>query len=219
MAGAMAFLLAAPAHPLPQDRNTQSPNDASFYFPKDTLNQNVVSFFSGDLSFLGEPSLLADSRRDATTVSYRLTCKFCQEPNLLVIRILLNADGDATITTTTAALHSSGPPTVGDKTQRTVTADQLAQLSRSIEKANFWSMPSTDPEDAKFYKLHASQWLFEGVRGGAYHVVFREGPKPSAFTEMVRLLAKDLAKLDDSHTPYAQSVLAPSGARPTPKPH
>ncbi|HUJ31362.1 MAG TPA: hypothetical protein VLY23_08790 [Candidatus Acidoferrum sp.] len=46
-------------------------------------------------------------------------------------------------------------------------------------------------------------WLFEGIREGKYHVVYRHLPEPSSFTEMVHLLAKDLAKLDDSWVPKA----------------
>ena len=92
-------------------------------------------------------------------------------------------------------------------TQRTATREEVDQFFRTIEKAGFWSMPTAEPEnpnpDRRAIKLDAGNWVFEGVRGGAYHVVFREGPEPSPFTEMVRFLAKDLAKVDESAVPRA----------------
>jgi hypothetical protein len=44
-------------------------------------------------------------------------------------------------------------------------------------------------------------WLFEGVRDGSYHVVYRHSPDPGPFTQMVGFLAKNLAKVDDSWIP------------------
>ena len=180
-------------------------NNAASYFPNGTVN-SFADFFSSYLSSIGEPSLLA-SAKGPSTVSYRLVCMGCQTPNLLVVRLSLNPDGSAAVTTTSATLNISGPSTIGDKIQHSVTAAEADQFFKLIEKAGFWSMPSDEPENPdphhRSYKLHPGHWVFEGARRGSYHVVYREGPKQSPFTEMVRFLAKNLAKLDEPTIPYA----------------
>jgi hypothetical protein len=182
-------------------------NNHAIYFPKGTVDR-FADFYSSYLNSIHEPSLLA-SAQEANTVSYRLVCMDCTKRNLLVIRLSLNPDGKATIVTTTSTLNLSVVPSINDTTQDTVTATaaEVDQFYRLIEKANFWSMPTDEPEDPdphrKVYKVHAGHWMFEAARRGSYHVVFREGPEQSPFTEMVRFLARDLAKLNESLIPRA----------------
>lgn len=175
------------------------------YFPKGIAAQIAdADLFSAYLRFISEPSLLPPVEQP---VSYRLSCIYCQKPDFLVVRLSLKPKGNAEITTTLATLHISGPPTNVDRTQRTAIATDVGRFSQLIEKADFWSMPTVEQENAdpkrRAYKVHAGHWVFEGVRDGTYHVVFREGPEPSPFTDMVRFLAKDVAKLDESAIPHA----------------
>jgi hypothetical protein len=66
-------------------------------------------------------------------------------------------------------------------------------------------MSSVEPEDPdprhRTISLDTVDWVFEGARAGTYHVVFRESPKASPFTDMVKFLARDLAKLDEATVP------------------
>jgi len=176
-------------------RTKQSPSDnATVYFPKGT-GGSIADFASSYLASIGEPSLLATAH-DTNTVSYRLTCMGCRGPHLLVVRFSLDSNGNAAITTTIAALHLPGPPTVSEHAQRTATREEVDQFFQAIDKADFWSMPATEPQNPdpnrRVIKLDAARMVFEGARRGAYHVVFREGPEPSAFTDMVRFVAKVL---------------------------
>jgi hypothetical protein len=175
------------------------------YFPEGTSDR-FADFYSTYLNSIGEPSLFA-AAQDPNGLSYRLICLYCQKPNLLVVRLTLSPDGTVKITTTKATLPISGLPVIGDKTQLTAIGTEVDPFFRLIEKADFWSMPTNVEKNPKVAKMDAaaSRWVFEGVRGGTYHVVFREGPEPGPFTNMVRFLAKNLAKLDDSAVPRAIS--------------
>ncbi len=185
----------------------RSPEGRPDYFPNG-VHDRYLAFYSSFLSSIGEPSLFAAQHTSA--VSYRLICMFCQRPSLIVVRLDLKPDGSATITTTLATIDTSSRVKLGDRTHHTVGAKEVNQYLAFVEKSDFWSMASTkEPPSEKVpyilptYDAGLSQWVFEGVRHGAYHVVFREGPQPSRFTDMVRMLAKDLANLDDASVPLA----------------
>jgi hypothetical protein len=193
------------AHSNPQQKPPQNeaapPKTSHSYFPKDTRDR-FADFYSTYLASIGEPSLLAASQ-DPTTVAYRLVCMYCQRPDILVIRLSLKPEWNAAITTTTAASDIHGKVTVKDRKERTTSARELDGFFTLVEKAAFWSMPSSQQDNSGLPKYDAalSQWVFEGARNGTYHVVFREGPEPSPFTDMVCFLARDLAKLDEPTVP------------------
>ena len=193
----------ARSNPQQKPAQTVAPEGRRTYFPKGTTNR-FADFYSGYLASIGEPSLLAASQ-DPTTVAYRLVCMYCQRPDILVIRLSLKPEWNAAITTTTATSDIHGKVTVKDRTERTTSARELDGFFRLVEKAAFWSMPSSQEDNSGLPKYDAalSQWVFEGARNGTYHVVFREGPEQSPFTDMVRFLAKDLAKLDGAAVPHA----------------
>jgi hypothetical protein len=176
---------------------------SSAYFPQGTTDP-FADFYSTYLNYIGEPSLLAGAR-DANVTSYRLICIGCQSPNLLVLRISVRSDGNAAVSSTLATVDGSGKPTVGGRSERSASAADLNHFLRCVERAGFWSMPTTLQEKNKTANMDgaASRWVFEGATKGNYHVVFREGPQEGPVTEMARVLAKDLAKLDDAAVPRA----------------
>lgn len=206
--GCLAALFAF-ARPFPNERSPQnmfqalpSPQSAAkSYFPPDTKDP-LADFYSRYLNFIAEPSLLT-AAQGARAVSYRLICLYCNKINLLVIRLTMSSDGTGSITTTISTIGSSGVPIVSNRSQRIATQAETEQFSRSLEKSEFWSMPTNDLSRPTAYNMDAaaSHWVFEGVRSGAYHVVFREGPEQSPFTEMVIFFAKNLSKLEDSLAP------------------
>lgn len=202
----------------PSQRTDLSAKGQRVYFPRGT-DDDYADFYSAFLKSIGEPSLLA-AAQDTSVVSYRLICMFCQRPCLLVVRVDLKLDGSAAITTTLSAVDSAGVVKAGDRTNRTVSAKEVDRFLGSIERANFWTMPSNEQLDPSVlrFDLAASRWVFEGARGGAYHVVFRQGPELSAFTEMVRLLAKDMAKLDNPAVPHAFPAQKNGVSRPRTNP-
>jgi hypothetical protein len=181
-------------------RGTLIDQDPPTYFPKGI--EEHTDFYSKFLNLIGEPSLMAESQ-DANAESYRLICMFCQYPTLLVVRLQLRPDGSGAVTTVLSTIEVSGQVTVGDKATRMVGVPEVKHFLTSIEWAHFWSMPSTKPPTSNLprYDLYLSQWVVEGVRSGTYHAVFREGPEPNRFTDMVLILTKDLANLSGAAVP------------------
>jgi hypothetical protein len=181
-------------------RGTLIDQDPTTYFPKGI--EEHTDFYSKFLNLIGEPSLMAESQ-ETSAESYRLICMFCQYPGLLVVRLQLRPDGSGAVTTVLSTIDVSGQVTVGDKAARMVGAPQVKRFLASIEWAHFWSMPSTKPQTSNLprYDAALSQWVVEGVRSGTYHAVFREGPEPNRFTDMVLILTKDLANLSGAAVP------------------
>lgn len=199
-----AFLFAG-STPQQGVAQSSSTTKAVVYFPPDAIDGFASGFFSSNLSFIGEPSLLA-AAQDPSALSYRVDWLAAQTGYVVVVRLSLNADGSAT----TISTVQPGVPGVRHKTQNSVCDADVKKFVQMVENANFWSMPTIEQENPKAgrraYKMDASTWVFEGVRNGSYHVVSRRGPEQSPFTEMVRFLAKDLAKLDEPSVPRAYPI-------------
>jgi hypothetical protein len=171
------------------------------YFPRGAVD-GFGDYFSSYLRSAGEPSLFALAE-DTRTISYRFDWLAGQSWHFLAIRLSLNPDGSGRITAT----EILGAPGASHKTELNASRADVMRFLQMIEKADFWSMPNVEEGNAKAshrsYKLDASTWVFEGVRGGGYHVTLRRAPETSPYTEMVDYLVRDLAKLDESAFPHA----------------
>jgi hypothetical protein len=181
-----------------QQRASQNPATSAgkvdAYFPPRAID-GFGDYLSGFLGSIGEPSLFAASQNPGV-ISYRLTWLSAQHGYVVAIRLSLNTDGRGEIKSTVQAPK----PDVLQRTQLTVSAADVKRFLQMVEDAKFWAMPAMEQENPdphrRPYKLDASPSVFEGVRNGTYHVVFRQGLEPSPFTQMVHFLAKDLARLD-----------------------
>jgi hypothetical protein len=164
------------------------------FFPPDTVEGPNESFFSQYLSYFGEPSLLA-AAQDPNSFSYRFDALGGTRGYVIAIRLSLKTDGSAQIFIS-EQWPSPDPVvhTVVTKTVRDAPASDVKIFLQMVQRADFWSMRSIEKKD--FYVLDADTWVFEGVRNGSYHVVLRHGPITSSFTDMVRFLTRNLAKLD-----------------------
>jgi hypothetical protein len=69
----------------------------------------------------------------------------------------------------------------------TLSADQIAELSRQVEKAGFWAMPTAEDlgKDPYSFVTDGDRLTIHGVKQGAYHLVTRVLPDPS-FTKLCR---------------------------------
>jgi hypothetical protein len=198
----------------PQQGDPQNPAPSATnipgYFPP-TAVDGFGDYFSAYLSSVGEPSLLA-ATQDPSALSYRLDWLSAQHGYVLAVRISVKPDGSATLT----SVEESGTPAVLRRTQSSVSGADGKKFLKMVDNSKFWSMPAMEQENPdprrRVYKRDASTCLFEGVRNGSYHVVFRQGLEPSRFTEMVRFLTKDLASLDKPALPHA-SATAPANIR------
>ena len=202
-AGSLLFTCPSPERGLVQ-RSESSASDETAYFPPGAVD-GFADYFSGYLKSIGEPSLLA-AAPDRTAVAYRLDWMSGSKGYLLAVRVALNSDRSASLVATEERGAQAGPA----RTKRSISELDLRRFLKLVDKADFWSMPSVEPDQSgparKSYKLDASIWVFEAVRDGNYHVVLRRAPERSSFTDMVRFLTMDLAKLDQSASPHATSA-------------
>lgn len=173
------------------------------YFTQPTV-RGLMPYFAEFLNSSDEPSLLA-SVQDPATVSYRFDAWLFPSGSFRVIRFSLNSDGTATV----VKFLVRGPieplaVTTPTKVEVNVSAQDAAKFLASVDGAGFWTMSTVEPPNPtppKYYVFDGAVWVFEGVRGGAYHVVYRPNPNAGPFTEMVHFLAKDLAGLNEREIP------------------
>ncbi|MGB0036387.1 MAG: hypothetical protein WBP79_13020 [Candidatus Acidiferrales bacterium] len=187
---------------------TSSATNKPAFFPPGAVD-GYGDYFSEYLRSIGEPSLFA-ATKDRSAVSYRLVWLSGQKGYLLAVRLALNFDESASLIAT-EEFGTKAPPA---RTERSLSGADVRKFLELVEKAEFWSMPSVEEEKSKSsrksYRLDASTWVFEGVRNGSYRVILRRAPEPSSFTEMVRFLTRDLAKLDESASPHPSPGGRPS---------
>jgi len=172
----------------------QSTGQPIEFFPPDTIG--FSNFFSQYLNYFGEPSLLA-AAQDPNSFSYRLDAVGGTRGYVIAVRLSLKKDGSAQIF---ISQHWPSPDpevrTVVTRTVKDAPAADVKIFLQMVQRVDFWSMrPELDPHKTG-YELDADTWVFEGVRNGSYHVVLRNGPDRNSFTDMVRFLTKNLAKLD-----------------------
>jgi hypothetical protein len=169
------------------------------YFPPGAVN-GFAEFFASYLTRVGEPSLLI-AAQEPEAILYRFESMAGQTGRTLAVRLSLNPDGSARIFTA----EEFGTPRSLHRTENNVAPTDVNRLLQLVDRGRFWSMATIEPENRdlprRAYKTDASTWVFEGVRNAGYHVVLRRGPEPGRFTEMVRFLLRDLAKLDESAIP------------------
>ena len=115
----------------------------------------------------------------------------------LILRLEIRRDQTATIYT--VVLSSGGEPFLIE--QRSVTAPDVQAFLQLVKTSQFWSMPAT--ERANKYK-DGQFWVVEGASSEEYHIVTRENPAPSVYTELVRFFATRLANLDNSVFSFAE---------------
>jgi hypothetical protein len=122
-----------------------------------------------------------------------------------VIRFSLNSDGTATVVKFLLPRAINPSATVKpNKVDVNVSAEDAAKFRALVDSSGFSAMPTVEPPNPtppKYYVFDGAFWVFEGLRGGTYHVVYRVNPNAGPFTEMVHFLAKDLAGLNEREIP------------------
>jgi hypothetical protein len=139
-----------------------------------------------------EPSLWELSQNEKHQ-SYRLLwLRTFHHP--VVIRVNVNPDGSAVLTTKIA----SG---LGGYDPGHLLRDKSTMLSKArtdnflslVEKQNFWTFPSTDRSPTG---TDGSRWVIEGVKDGRYHFVDRWSPSDGPVWTIGFFMQSQLAKLD-----------------------
>jgi hypothetical protein len=157
------------------------------YFPPEF----PANWYAKHLIALKEPSLWESSKVEKTT-SYRfLWLRTFHHP--IVIRIDVNIDGTSLLTTKmTSGAGGYGPGRLIQNETRTLSREQTKWSLEQIEGHNFWKAPSVQNDRG----VDGSQWIVEGVRDGAYHIVDRWSPKDGEIRALGLFMVNDLAKLE-----------------------
>jgi hypothetical protein len=141
-----------------------------------------------------EPSLW-EASKDPNIHSYRLTYFSPVSTREIVVRLDIHRDGGGRIT---SVVKLPGDNEYKRKSGN-VSAEDVEGFLWVIERANFWSIPSTEQREArKGYQLDGSFWMLDGVRDGSFHYIIRRNPQPSPFTGVGRYLVKNLAKIESA---------------------
>jgi hypothetical protein len=125
------------------------------------------SLYSCMLTAMQEPSLSEAARTSDTSV-YRFL--FIYGFRTLSVRLALNEDGSGVLAGKLGIFGSS--TRLFSQDSIAVSKDQMQKFATLLQKAQFWEMPTEDPQD-KSYHMDGAQCVLEGTRNHSYHVVDR----------------------------------------------
>ena len=180
---------------IPTVTRPSPPSDTDYFPPSDSYSPVIFS-----LAWASEPSLYVASK-DPNLVSYRIGWLHYMGGQSGVVRLVIKPDGSGQVICSLVSIKKTEEV---KRTQSSVSVAEVEKFLQLVEAARFWSMPSNEPQPRKdsrghtIYVLDGTPWLAEGVRGGSYHAVWRNSPAPGYYTEILRYLAKDMAKIDDA---------------------
>jgi hypothetical protein len=168
------------------------------YFPQKPfgddprLDQFVSGWYSGQLKALKEPSLLELSKAPSTE-SYRfLWLRSFHHP--VAIRVDIQSDGSATLTTKIASGAGGYPPgKLSASTTRFLIKDEAQKLIARIDASGFWQLPSYERDRAG---TDGSEWVVEAAAHGKYHLVSDWSPKNGPIHDLGDMFLFELAKIN-----------------------
>lgn len=64
--------------------------------------------------------------------------------------------------------------------QRELTPDEWSEFKRHLDDSCYWQLPTEDDN----LGTDGAQWIFEGVKGGRYHIVDRWTPRSGSYREL-----------------------------------
>ncbi|MCL5287089.1 MAG: hypothetical protein M1453_03725 [Acidobacteria bacterium] len=157
----------------------------------DELLRSVYSKF---LRVMNEPSLWELSK-DQKSHSYRfLWLRTFDNP--IAVRVIVNEDGTGTLVT--KILSGQGgydPGRLRTNRRRKLSTREVGHLLFILDERGFWSLPSEERLPEGTVQLDGAQWITEGVKGGAYHVVYRWSPETGRDRAIGLEFLVNLAKL------------------------
>ena len=163
------------------------------YFPDGVWHRAegfTLKWYSGQLAALQEPSLWELSKTQQTQ-SYRfLWLRTFHHP--VAIRVDVNADGTSQLTTKMASgAGGYAPGKLIKNSTVTLNKEQTDWFLGKIEQYKFWQLPSVQETMGN----DGAQWIVEGIKDRAYHVVDRWTPKDGDLRAIGLVFINDLAKL------------------------
>jgi hypothetical protein len=156
------------------------------YFPPDF----PANWYAKHLGALKETSLW-ESSKTKKTQSYRfLWLRTFHHP--IAIRVDVNVDGTSLLTTKmTSGAGGYNPGRLIKNDTLTLTRQQTNSFLEQIEARSFWRLPSVREDRG----VDGAQWIMEGIRDGAYHIVDRWSPTDGEIRALGLFMVSDLAKM------------------------
>ena len=145
---------------------------AGDYFPKNTFNDHVVSWYSKQLRALNEPSIYKQvSNQDKEIYRFTWLRTF---HNPISIRVEKNKQGKPIVIVKVAdGKGGYDPGKIKISSTVTITTKKYKQFIRKIGYYYFfWYIAET----GKSLGLDGAQWIVEGLSNGKYHIVDRWSP-------------------------------------------
>jgi hypothetical protein len=161
---------------------------AQAYFPPGVLDSDYSKY----LKALHEPSLWELSQKDMNAEVYRfLWIRSFHHP--IAVRLTVRQGGSGWIDSRMATGQSGDAPRRLMRYGRSwLTKGKTQSLLTAFESAGFWNLPAL--EKTTDIRLDGARWVFEGVRGGKYHVVDRWSPYAGDPLRAAGLLALKLGR-------------------------
>lgn len=147
--------------------------------------------YSDQLIALEEPSLWERSKTQKEE-SYRfLWLRTFHEP--MAIRVDMNADGTARLTVKVASGAGGYPGELTQNRTFTINVDETNLFLNEVRSHNFWSLPSVEQTPGG---PDGADWIIEGVKAQAYHIVDRWSPKDGDVRVIGLFMVNQLAKIN-----------------------
>jgi hypothetical protein len=166
------------------------------YFPNGVFSADhrsdefTLKWYSGQLVALREPSLWELSKTQQAQ-SYRfLWLRTFHHP--IAIRVDVNADGTSQLTTKmTSGAGGYAPGKLIKDVTVTLRKERTDWFLGKIDAYRFWKLPSVEERGGN----DGAQWIIEGIKDRAYHVVDRWTPRDGDVRALGLIMINDLAKL------------------------
>jgi hypothetical protein len=164
---------------------------AAQYFPAGAFSERadlhhfVVAWYCRHLSAMDELSLLRMAEARAHEV-YRFTwLRTFHAPFAFRLDVRPDGSGSLLVKSTSGKGGYDAGQLVLNKAV-SLDARQVQRFATALDGLQFWNLPTKDPSDVG---LDGAQWIFEGVKGGKYHVVDRWTPANGPFRRVMLDLA------------------------------
>jgi hypothetical protein len=134
---------------------------------------------------MNQPRLEILANKDRNAVIYR----FVWLPsfhNAIGVRFDRSNDGAVVDAVMLSGMGGYEPGTIIARRTAKLGAADWARIASGIDKAKFWTLPTCNPLDPRFED--GDDLIFEGVKDGKYHVVYRRCPNKGDFVELCQAM-------------------------------
>jgi hypothetical protein len=152
---------------------------AAQFFPPGTLSGSPASW---RLSTMDEPSLWKMAAEKAPE-TYRFTwLRSFHAPFVFRLEVRADKTGSLVVKSTS---HKGGDVRLVLNKNIPLDRAQVRRFASALDEVGFWNLPTNELSHSGLVGLDGAQWVFEGVKGGRYHVIDRWSPKGGMFRKLM----------------------------------